>query len=1699
MAFAVSRLDSNGFLNSLCLVEMKIKSFSSLTLLIALTLSLGLFKLNAQTVVPGGNVFGTWTLAGSPYLIQGSIQIPNDSTLIVEAGDSIVFQGAFKLLVSGRLLAIGNTLDSITFTAADTSIGWRGVRFESTAANNDTSKLFYCKIQYGKAGSSGNDANGGGIFISDFSKIHISNCLIYKNSTTTTTSLGGGIYCSNASPIISGNNISNNKCMGNSGSIGGGGIYCTSSSPIISNNVIKSNNAFQGGGIFCNSSSAPLISGNNITNNIGGGIRCNSSPSTITGNTISNNTSGSGIDFFASSGNISSNLISNNNYSTGGGIYCHGGASPNIQGNHIIQNTSTSGGGIYCLATNANPNIINNIVSNNIASQLGGGIYSGSNPQIINNQITNNNATAGGGGIYIQTGNPTLINNTLCNNNSSKGGGIYCALSSDPTVRNSIFWGNTATTSGAQIFLNDESSDPNFYYCNIQSGPSAFGLNGNFYTGSYSNNIDSNPQFTSPSNGSGTAFNGATADWSLQSNSSCINSGDPNSSYISTDLLGNPRVMECVIDIGAYEYQAGTSPYASVSISALPSGPICFGASVTFTATTVNGGANPAYQWQYNGVAIAGQTGSTYTTTGLTDGSIITCILTSSNVCALGNPATSNAITMTVNTSAVVGVTVTASPGGSICPGNSVIFTASPSNGGTTPTYIWKKNVSVVGSNSQIYTDAGLINGDIITCFLTSSLTCATGSPASSNMITMVVNPSLPVGINIASAPSGTFCSGANVTYTATPTNGGSNPVFTWKKNGNLVGSNSATYTDSGLMNGDTITCSMGSSAACPTGNPATSNVLVATVNQSLPVSLNISASPAGSICAGTGVTFTAAPTNAGTSPTYLWRKNGNIVGTNSNTFSDNALTTGDVINCQLTSSNSCATGNPATSNSDTMAVNSDLPVAVSIAALPSGTICLGTSVTFTGSPTNGGANPVYLWRKNGNPVGTSSATYTDAGLTNADAITCEMTSSITCVSGSPAISNTVTMSVNAIVPVSVNIVAQPSGTVCPGTSITFSATTTNAGSTPTYVWKKNGTIVGTNNAMFTEVGLVNGDLITCMVLSTNTCTSGNPATSNTITVSLSTNLQVGVSIVAAPSGAICHGTDVIFTASPSNEGINPIYTWEKNGAVVGTNSSTYLDNTLIAGDVVSCELVSSNTCAIGNPAQSNSITMSVSSVLQGSLNLVALPTGAICQGTSVTFTANPSNGGATPAYLWKKNGLVVGGNNGTYTDANLANGDTIICELTSSISCAIGNPATSNTIVMSVNQNVPTSVSVLASPSGAVCSGASVTFTASPVNGGNFPSYYWEKNGILIGNNNSVYTDTTLINGDIIACGMTSSNSCTTGNPASSVPITSIVNQGVLVDISIGASPAGAICVGTPITFTGSGVNGGTSPIYIWKKNEIPVGVNNAVLIDAGLQSGDVITCTFISSLDCTVNSPANSNAVTAIVHPLPDATVTPSGPIPICSGDSVELNASTNYPLYSWSPAGSGQSIYVKYIGNYSVTVTSQFNCTASSTPVFINVNQLPTSPIITRSANTLTSSLAATYQWYLNGILLNGETNQELSLSQNGQYEVEITDENGCKNKSANFDVISVGVGDMEVPTDMLIYPNPTKSKFVIRYELLAGEKLTFEVFDELGQKKIISAKSEGKETILDTEKLLAGLYWLRINLVGMPIIKKFIKID
>jgi hypothetical protein len=166
--------------------------------------------------------------------------------------------------------------------------------------------------------------------------------------------------------------------------------------------------------------------------------------------------------------------------------------------------------------------------------------------------------------------------------------------------------------------------------------------------------------------------------------------------------------------------------------------------------------------------------------------------------------------------------------------------------------------------------------------------------------------------------------------------------------------------------------------------------------------------SPDDSICTGATVAFLALVINGGTNPQYQWKKNGiAIPGETNNSFYSQVLSTGDVINCEVTAAG-CNVTNTVTSNSFTMAVLANGPAAVGITADPGPELSPWQTVIFTAHPTNGGSNPAYQWKRNGtNVIGATGVTWSVNNLDNNDTITVALTGTSPCATPQSAISGT--------------------------------------------------------------------------------------------------------------------------------------------------------------------------------------------------------------------------------------------------------------------------------------------------------------------------------------------------------------------------------------------------------------------------------------------------------------------------------------------------------------------------------------------------------------------------------------------------------------------------------------------------------------------------------------------------------------------
>jgi hypothetical protein len=304
----------------------------------------------------------------------------------------------------------------------------------------------------------------------------------------------------------------------------------------------------------------------------------------------------------------------------------------------------------------------------------------------------------------------------------------------------------------------------------------------------------------------------------------------------------------------------------------------------------------------------------------------------------------------------------------------------------------------------QWYVDDTLFTGVTIDTFLTTALhdgdsvfcriffTNSFGLPDESQSNTIIVHrsSSIPPGIVISlTTGSNPDCAGHPLIFTAYPVNGGPSPQYQWMIDGvPVAGADSTTFTRV-FGDPDTISCRIISNSPCASPYPDTviSN-LIPIIHYHLTDSINITVSH-NPICSGSHDTLTATYYNPGMGFTLSWFVNGvYIPGVIGNTYYTDSLRNGDNVYCVLNTPDPCIATDSAVSNYITMTVISLAPTSVSVTMIHgSNPGCIDSPVTFQGTYSNFGVNPVYNWYINGALVASDTSVF-DTTYTNGEILT---------------------------------------------------------------------------------------------------------------------------------------------------------------------------------------------------------------------------------------------------------------------------------------------------------------------------------------------------------------------------------------------------------------------------------------------------------------------------------------------------------------------------------------------------------------------------------------------------------------------------------------------------------------------------------------------------------------------------------------
>ncbi|MCC7437556.1 MAG: hypothetical protein IT211_03575 [Armatimonadetes bacterium] len=226
-----------------------------------------------------------------------------------------------------------------------------------------------------------------------------------------------------------------------------------------------------------------------------------------------------------------------------------------------------------------------------------------------------------------------------------------------------------------------------------------------------------------------------------------------------------------------------------------------------------------------------------------------------------------------------------------------------------------------------------------------------------------------------------------------------------------------------------------------------------------------------------------------------------------------------------------------------------------------------------------------------------------------------------------------------------------------------------------------------------------------------------------------------------------------------------------------------------------------------------------------------------------------------------------------------------------------------------------------------------------------------------------------------------------------------------VLPSPAIDAGPDTTICFGKPLALRAT-----QGASYVWTPTD---GLSCATCPDPVATPAADITY-YVTGTD--TNGCTGTDSIRVRINQIATPTITPSGPVVLCAGDSITLTVNGNFADYQWSNNARGRSITVSTAGDYTATVTDTLGCVATSAPVQVTVlSQLnptitPNGPTIFCEGDSVLLSAPSGFQRYR---WTNGDTTASIVVRSGGSYG------------------LTVGSGNCEgaaTPVEVMVHPSP-----------------------------------------------------------------------
>ncbi len=1104
-------------------------------------------------------------------------------------------------------------------------------------------------------------------------------------------------------------------------------------------------------------------------------------------------------------------------------------------------------------------------------------------------------------------------------------------------------------------------------------------------------------------------------------------SGATNRNYTVPSTLTQGTYLYSLTVVDANGCTASTTSNTSLSVSVhespnpsitVQSGSTsyCSGATMSTVLTTQSGMSS--YQWKLNGQSINGATSNSYTVSGTAlSGAYLYTVVVSDIYGCTGTSSSAQSVIVSPSPSvSLSSSSVSVCSGYTSCPA----LTAVVSNCISTPSYQWYVDASAVnGATTASFTaPTGLSVGSHA---IKVTVVCGTCSSSSSNAtFTVQATPTISL-----SGSSQTLCSGYTTASAISATVSGctGTPVYQWILDGNAVsGATSTTYAVPGALSVGTHSVQVQLNCGSCTTTSSSYSVIV---NQTPTITLSSASS---GLCEGysTAPIISASVNGCSSAAAYQWSLNGSpILGATTSSYQvPTGLSNGTYQYQVVVSCGNCTTS----SSLFTLTVN-ELP-SVSLSTNTQ-TVCQGYASSSAIAATVSGcsATAAYQWSVDGVAQnGASSAVFTvPTGLTQGTHTISVVVSCGSCT----AVSSSCSFIVVAQPSVSVSTTGAMSVCTAYTSGPTMNASVSGCGSTSTFQWYRNSVAIsGATQSSYTiPTGLSVGSYSYSVHVACGSCSASSSAASFVVN-------NAPTASITPSSQTVCTGyancQSLVAVVSGCTSSVS--YQWYKNGnAISGATSALYyIPAGMSAGTYTYTVVASCGSCSV----TSSSSILTVSAVPTVTISPSSQ---SVCVNYTSTepLTANVSGCNGTVSYQWKRNGSAISGaTNSTYTIPTGYNCGSNNYSL--SVSCG-GCTATSNTATLEVT-NAPTIVISPASQN--LCGGytTSQTLSATVYGCSNAASYQWRKNGVAIsGATQATYTvPTGLASGSYSYTVKVNCGHCSACAATSSA---STVNVSGTLSVSLSCTQQ-SLCVGygsgPSISASLSGCNG-SSASYQWKQNGATISgaTESSYTVPTGLSAGTYSYSVVVSCGSCTGTSAQTS----VTVNPVPTVSITPASQAACvgyssCTTLSSSLSgcSSASYQWYKNGTALSGATGANYSIpsglaaGTYSYTVVASCGgCSNSSNTSTFSVNTNPSVSISPATQNLCLGyaasstlqpavsncSATASYQWKLNGNVLNGATNATYSIPSNlsaGTYSYSLVVTcGGCTGSSNNASVV------------------------------------------------------------------------------------------